>query len=248
MQDIGKITIENKPVYLIGDIHGDYNFLLSKIEELNLYNCIFFFLGDMGFNNFQAASNNFIKLDNKLFTRKIESYIIRGDNDDPELWQNANFWKQFVSFKPVNSNTRVSINDNIGIIIEGATTLDKSNLIENKDYWLNANIPVTPYDIQDFGENLKKIDFVIGHGGPILTEFLKQTKNYEEYLKDTPLQKKLEAEQRIYKQILRRYRPKRWYCGHYHLDVDTKFVWDNWSDDGVIHLKIINKHTILRIA
>jgi hypothetical protein len=67
-------------------------------------------------------------------------------------------------------------------------------------------------------------------------------------LKDGFLVQDLDNEQKQLRGILRRYRPKRWYCGHYHFEKDTKFVWDNWSDDGVIHLKIVPKQKIMRIA
>lgn len=243
-----QLHIENTPVYLVGDIHTDYRNFKVELEESNLHNCILFFLGDMNFRDYETSINQFKKLDAELYERNIQSYIIRGNHDNPYLWNDKSFWNNFKSFKPVNCDTRLNINGNIGIIIDGAVTLNRELLDEGVNYWPEYDKPGIPWDFVDYGENLKRVDFVLGHGGPVLDDFFKQKTGCEKFLKDGLLCEDLKREQKIYRQILQRYRPKRWYCGHYHMSKDTKFVWDNWSDDGVIHLKIVDKHKILRIA
>ena len=239
------IQIEASPVYIVGDLHDKPSSLIDKVKELNLHNCNIFFVGDMNFVEAEASIQLFSELDKELFEREINSYVIRGDLDNPHLWNNLDFWKNFQSFKPVDSSTRLKINGNIGIIIDGASTLLSKN--ETK-IWPDCNKPSLPFDYVDLGESLKNIDFVIGHGGPILSDFFKFQKGYENYLKEGLLHPDLAEEQKIYRQLLQRYRPKRWYCGHYHISKQTKYVWDNWSNDGVINIKIINEGEILRIA
>lgn len=239
------ISIQMSPVYVIGDLFDEVDTFLAKIQEMNLRDCSIFFVGNMNFVDDELSHNNFSYLDDELYQRNIFSYVIRGNLDNPHLWNESDFWKGFRSLRPVDSSTRLNINGNIGIVIAGSSTLIRD---ENMQIWPEYDKPCFPPDFEDFGESLKNVDFVIGHGGPILSDFFKNQKGYEVYLKDGFLNPILNAEQKIYRQILRRYRPKRWYCGHYCMSNHTKFVWDNWSDDGTIDLKIINKSEILRIA
>ena len=257
---INNIKIDNEPLYLIGDLHTNYKGFKEQFErDKSLKDCTFIFLGDMNFRDEETAYNQFKKLDKMLYDRNINSYVIRGNHDNPELWDskmfdlgvgdNLPFWNKFFSFRPIGSHTRISINGNIGIAISGAVTINRADLKEGINYWPKHDKVELPPDFIDYGEGLKNIDFVIGHTGPVYSDIFKeQQTGCEKYLKDGFLVNDLENEQKRLRAILRRYRPKRWYCGHYHFKKDTKFVWDNWSDDGVIHLKIVPKHGILRIA
>lgn len=250
------IKIDNESVYLIGDLHTNYKEFKEQFEsDKTLKDCTFIFLGDMDFRDEESAYNQFKKLDKMLHERNITSYIIRGNHDNPKLWESdfmtedTAFWNKFLSFRPIGSHTRITINNNVGIIVSGAVTINRADLKEGINYWPEHDKVELPPDFIDYGEGLKNIDFVIGHTGPVHNDIFKeQQMGCERYLKDGFLVKDLENEQKLLRGILKRYRPKRWYCGHYHFEKDTKFVWDNWSDDGTIHLKIVPKYGILRIA
>ena len=248
---IKNINIDNTPVYLVGDLHTNYKqFKEQFVNDESLRDCIFIFLGDMDFRDEEIAYNQFKKLDKQLTDRNIVSYVIRGNHDNPNLWTSqTNLWFSFTSFKPIDSNTRITINGNVGIIISGAVTINRTVLTEGVNYWPDYDKVDLPPDFIDYGEGLKNIDFIIGHTGPVHNDIFKeQQTGCEHYLKDGFLVNDLENEQKQLRSILKRYRPKRWYCGHYHFEKDTKYVWDNWSDDGVIHLKIVPKQKIMRIA
>lgn len=257
---INNIKIDNEPLYLIGDLHTNYKAFKEQLEDnKSLKDCTFIFLGDMDFRDEETAFNQFKKLDKMLYERNINSYVIRGNHDNPKLWEsemfdpgvgdNLPFWNKFFSFRPIGSHTRISINGNVGIALSGAVTINRADLKEGINYWPKYDKVELPPDFIDYGEGLKNIDFVIGHTGPIHNDIFKEQKTgCEKYLQNGFLVQDLDDEQKILRSILRRYRPKRWYCGHYHFEKDTKFVWDNWSDDGVIHLKIVPKHGIMRIA
>lgn len=248
------IDIQNTSVYLVGDLHTNYKEFKERLEaDKSLKDCIFIFLGDMDFRDEETAYNQFKKLDKQLTERNIKSYVIRGNHDNPNLWcsheKASDLWDRFTSFKPIDSNTRITINGNVGIIISGAVTINRADLTEGVNYWSEYDKVDLPPDFVDYGESLKNIDFIIGHTGPVHKDIFKdQQTGCEKYLKDGLLVNDLENEQKQLRAILTRYRPKRWYCGHYHFEKDTKFVWDNWSDDGAIHLKIVPKQGILRIA
>ena len=256
---INNIKIDNVPVYLIGDLHTNYKSFKEQFEnDKSLKDCTFIFLGDMDFRDEETAYNQFKKLDKMLYDRNINSYVIRGNHDNPKLWgsdafdctfNDIRFWNKFLSFRPIGSHTRITINGNIGIALSGAVTINRADLKEGINYWSEHDKIELPPDFIDYGEGLKNIDFVIGHTGPVHNDIFKEQKTgCEKYLKDGFLVQDLDEEQKLLRGILKRYRPKRWYCGHYHFEKDTKFVWDNWSDDGIIHLKIVPKHGIMRIA
>lgn len=255
---VSQMMIRNTPVYLVGDIHTDYKAFKDNLDAMKLRDCIFIFTGDMDFKNATDAYNQFKKLDNELADLKISSFVIRGNHDNPILWDNTSeeyheLWSKFKSFTPIGSHTELNINGNIGAIVPGAVSLNRSLLTEGKNYWKNGDFPEAPYDMENFGENRTHVDFIIGHSGPIYDSFLKEVGGeYDKYSKffieDRELQDDLKKEQDYFKQILRRFRPRRWYCGHYHVTKSVKYVWDNWSDNGVIALRVINKHEIVRIA
>lgn len=255
---VSQMMIRNTPVYLVGDIHTDYKAFKDNLDAMKLRDCILIFTGDMDFKNAADAYNQFKKLDNELAELKISSFVIRGNHDNPILWDNTSeeyheLWSKFKSFTPIGSHTELNINGNIGAIVPGAVSLNRSLLTEGKNYWKDGDFPEAPYDMENFGENRTRVDFIIGHSGPIYDSFLKEAGGeYDKYSKffseDKELQDDLKKEQDYFKQILRRFRPRRWYCGHYHVAKSVKYVWDNWSDDGVIALRTINKHEIVRIA
>ena len=249
------IDIQHTPVYLVGDLHTNYKEFKEHLEaDKSLKDCTFIFLGDMDFRDEEIAYNQFKALDKMLSERNIGSYVIRGNHDNPKFWEDENpenieFWNRFQSFRPIGSRTRININNNVGIIISGAVSINRADLTPGVNYWPEYDKVELPPDFVDYGESLKNVDFIIGHTGPVHKDIFKeQQTGCEKYLKDGFLVNDLENEQKQLRAILKRYRPKRWYCGHYHFEKDTKFVWDNWSDDGAIHLKIVPKQGILRIA
>ena len=246
------IDIQHTPVYLVGDLHTNYKEFKERLEaDKSFKDCTFIFIGDMDFRDEETAYNQFKTLDKMLSERNISSYVIRGNHDNPKLWEDENieFWNRFQSFRPIGSYTRININNNVGIIISGAVSINRADLTPGVNYWPEYDKVELPPDFVDYGESLKNVDFIIGHTGPVHKDIFKeQQTGCEKYLKDGFLVNDLENEQKQLRAILKRYRPKRWYCGHYHFEKDTKFVWDNWSDDGAIHLKIVPKQGVLRIA
>lgn len=212
--------IDDGKVYLIGDILGDNNVIIQKLEEIDLEGSNLIFLGN-------ALSNNEEILLDYLNSKNIDVYFIRGNQVDNISKLN--------NFHYISEPCEIDIFGNKGLIIP--------NLIGHDDE------PVMPWDFIDYGENRKKVDFVIGHGGPVLADFFKTGKEYhQEYLKYGMFTDERKHEQDVYRKILCRYRPRRWYCAHYQMSHQSKFVWDNWSDDGIISLRILDKCEISRIA
>lgn len=205
---------------LSGDILDDTKVVISKLNEIDLEGSNLIFLGN-------ALVENSEELNDYLSGKNINVYFIRGNQTD-------NFIKK-ENFYYISEPCEIDIFGNKGLIIP--------NLIGHDDE------PIVPWDFIDYGENRKKVDFIIGHGGPVLADFFKTDKQYhQDYLKLGMFTDERKYEQDVYRKILQRYRPRRWYCGHYQMSRQTKFVWDNWSDDGVINLRVLDKGEISRIA
>ena len=182
---INNIKIDNEPLYLVGDLHTNYKVFKEQLEsDLSLKDCTFIFLGDMDFRDEETAYNQFKKLDKMLYERNINSYVIRGNHDNPKLWESEMFdlgvgdslpfWNKFFSFRPIGSHTRISINGNVGIALSGAVTLNRVDLKEGINYWPEHDKVELPPDFIDYGEGLKNIDFVIGHTGPVHNDIFKE--------------------------------------------------------------------------
>lgn len=255
---VAQVTVRNTPVYLIGDLHGETFGLIQKVKEMNIENSVFIFLGDLCLEHPETAIKWFSELDACLAARDIKSFIIRGNHDNPFLWDHNNplynkFWSNFKSFTPIGSHTELNINGNIGAIIPGAISLNRIQLTEGVNYWSDYDFPEAPYDMENFGENRTHVDFIIGHSGPIYDGIFNDANEYKVWADrfkeiDKQLEEDLDKEQKYFKEILKRYRPRRWYCGHYHFSKSEKYVWDNWADGAIINLRAINKQEIVRIA
>lgn len=215
-------TIDEGKVYLVGDIFDKADLTINNLKEIDLENASVIFLGNALINEV-----NFSKFANFADSRSVELYFLKGFQD--------NYFNCHPHMHFIDKSCEIDIFGNKGMFIP--------NLAGHEDE------PMIPDDFIDYGENRKKIDFIIGCGGPVLADFFKTDEEFHKnYLKHGIFTEKHKEEQSVYRKILQRYRPRRWYCGHYRMSRQTKFVWDNWSDDGVINLRILNVGEISRIA
>lgn len=102
----------------------------------------------------------------------------------------------------------LKLNDLLFLCIGGATSIDKFFRIEGKSWWNDEHI--TDFDISNALDNLKKynynVDYVISHCAP--SEFV----NMLGFEKDNDT----DQLSRILKDVIF----KKWYFGHYHLDIE----------------------------
>ena len=193
---------------LVGDIHGEYD--RGFVDDFGQVADNYVFLGDIGFGFHKLQT--FIKWLNEDIPEKVECYFIRGNHDDPSYWQ-GNKAKQVTKLCPrfhmVKDYDTMVINDQRYLCIGGGISIDRFYRIEGRSYWSDEAILPCPKK-----NTIGKIDGILSHTGftpPVLTH------KHNLQLKFPDVNKDCEDEQVVLHQILDLYKPKVWYCGHYHV-------------------------------
>ena len=71
---------DEKNVYLVGDLHGNYKRFKEELLERDYHDCIFIMLGDQVML-YDDSWRQYRKLDNIFRERNCEAYFIRGNHD-----------------------------------------------------------------------------------------------------------------------------------------------------------------------
>lgn len=198
----------------IGDVHGKIYLLTEKIKYI--YNKNFICLGDfgIGFTNINLDLLNNILKQNKNFL-----YIIRGNHDNPEYFNNKWFSS---NIKFVKDYTILNLENKKILCIGGGTSIDKKRRIVNFSYWENENIIYNEEKIK----KLKKYKFdVLCTHVPCPDIFFNPQgdKIVEDWAgNDIELQKTLEEEKNILRKIKSQINFYVWISGHFHINQTIK--------------------------
>lgn len=149
------IISEDKPIYVLGDLHGDINSFKREIENRALSECTFIIAGDigLGFENKQRHIQEYQSLNKFLNLRNIELYLFRGNHDNPEYFnreigENDEFFLSNVKVLP--DYTVLSINNKNILMVGGAISIDrlyrKQRYEQNIRYWLDFYPKLTRED------------------------------------------------------------------------------------------------------
>ena len=71
---------DEKNVYLVGDLHGNYKYFKEEFLEKSYHDCIFIMLGDQTML-YENSWRQYRKLDNLFRERNCEAYFMRGNHD-----------------------------------------------------------------------------------------------------------------------------------------------------------------------
>lgn len=86
------IKQSSKRLYVVGDIHGRFDYLLNSIENQNITDSTFILCGDCGLGfNFKEYYDDFFDRYNTLFMHKNNYvFMLRGNHDDPSYFNGEN--------------------------------------------------------------------------------------------------------------------------------------------------------------
>ena len=243
---MNNIILNNNKIYIIADIHGEFEFFLSKINYLGLNDCTLIVAGDcgFGFKTIKYYNNILNNINENLHKRNVYCYMIRGNHDGPSYFNGIN--KIDLSNLKTISDYSILTYENKNILcIGGAISIDRKYRIDKYNSIINYYIRISnkteeelrniymPYyyenepPIFDFNllEEIKnnniKINYVISHTSPKFC-FKHDLKGIEFWLKkDEKLEESLNEESEtmslIYNKLINDgHKIEKWVYGHFH--------------------------------
>lgn len=121
-------------IYLIGDIHGNLNYLNYIIKNKKLSNCIIIQVGDfgVGFVSDNAQEKMLLDLNEKLKSNNITMLAIRGNHDCKKYFLGNHIYS---NLKLLEDYTTMDINGEQFLFVGGAISIDRNYRIsEEKKY------------------------------------------------------------------------------------------------------------------
>lgn len=203
-------TIPNdKQIYLVGDLHGNYKRFKEELIEKDYHDCVFIMLGDQVML-YDDSWRQYRKLDNLFRERNCIAYFIRGNHDCAYYHTQEYYALHFTNIFPMNKGI-IEYRGYRGFVFGGAISLNRMLMTEGKNYWAS-------FDYIDPWDNYKNFsfDFIIGHTGPI-PDGIVFNSNCDKFLvMDKDLKADLAREQEELTDMACYLTPKHWFMGHYH--------------------------------
>lgn len=205
----------NRPIVLVGDIHGEFHILHDKI----LSGCDVYQVGDFGLG-FRTQENDTLQMEalNKFGRENdINYFAIRGNHDNPLYWLNPEinegFNETYSNIELIPDYSYKILNNKKTLFIGGAISVDRAQRIEGVSYWRDEVLQ-TP------NKPLESCDMVISHTCPSYFLIVKNEKGDIVDLmsrRDTNLIQDLLDEREFMDKILHEVEPKEWFFGHFHI-------------------------------
>ena len=226
------IEIQDREIYVIGDIHGEFHEAYAR--DGIIHGCIIV-AGDVGFgfHNFKYYTECMYPKAKKWLERNDNIIIcVRGNHDDPAYFAGKPFHKERMMCVP--DYTVIKGNNHIVLCVGGAISIDRIYRKDIQDfrpngprYWWEDEAPILDTDkIREITDAGYRIDTVVSHTCPDFCYPMDKgvtNSTMAHWLKiDPPLQHDLLNERscmtEIYHQLVDEYdHPvKRWMYGHYH--------------------------------
>ena len=206
--------MKEKQIYALGDIHGNWNPLIKRIDEYDIRDCTIISVGDIGvgFKSYNIQEEELDRVNNKFKKRKIDFLGIRGNHDDPYYFDGNYTFSNMEFLKDYSVRT---LNDRVFQFIGGATSVDRIQRVEGMNYWENEKFNFDP-------NQCVKCDVLITHSAPTwngengkgpISGWLQVDKN---------LWPELRLERIDHSRIIKLCNPDRHYCGHFHFKSTSK--------------------------
>ena len=209
-------------IIAIGDVHGKFEQLISKMEVVLEGNTgvNFVQLGDFGLGFEQPVRDwNTLNPINELLKQSDSMlYVIRGNHDNPAFWDSGcGFHFSNISFMP--DDYIREIEGKICYFAGGAVSIDRSRRRQGIDYWCGEEY--TPDPVLYLGNN--KVDILFTHDvyhpcSPYSIQNSEAVKYFvpmDEHLVED-LERSQSVIQKLYNDIIKTNPTFVWYHGHYH--------------------------------
>jgi UDP-2,3-diacylglucosamine pyrophosphatase LpxH len=207
--------MDNKPVYILGDIHY-LDLIKPKLKEFDVRDCYIICVGDLGVGFVAASDPNKEKrihadLNKWFAARGIIFYGIRGNHDDPAFF-NGPTQVNLSNFKLLPDYTLLTLNGERFLCVGGAISVDRIHRKVGVSYWTDEALVFKP-------ESIQECDVLITHTAPTWIGPLDKNnldnfsdwKNFDKTLWDECL-----AERKTVNKLIELSHAKMHYCGHFH--------------------------------
>jgi DNA repair exonuclease SbcCD nuclease subunit len=212
-------------IIAIGDVHGKFDQLISKMETILEGNTgvNFVQLGDFGLG-FEQPFRDWNTLDpiNELLKQSDSMmYVIRGNHDNPSFWHlGRGFDFSNIVFQPDDSI--MLIEDKMCYFAGGAISIDRTRRRQGVDYWGAETYVPNIYGYDDYPSE-EKVDILFTHDvyhpcSPYSvhnSESVKYFAESDKYLIEDITESQVSMKI-LYDGILRTNPNFVWYHGHYH--------------------------------
>ena len=218
--------LEKRKLYVLGDIHGNFNIVKYYSATNNLKNTDIIQVGDFGIGFYQNDLEKIKELNKSLSLDNNRLYIIRGNHDDPSWFESSHLEFSHTSF--LKDYTLLKLDIGNVFCVGGAISIDRQYRMRNElGYWSNELFKLYPHLIPS-AEN-EKIDIVITHTAPTycfpigVNSFVK-TFAYHDPTLLSELQQERELVDRLFDLIKEKgHEIKSHYYGHFH-DSNTDYI------------------------
>ncbi len=190
-------------ILILGDIHGNFDYLKYKIDHNKITDCYIIQVGDFGIGFTSQENDNRLleNLNDFLRDRNIILYAIRGNHDNPDFFQGNHFYS---NLHLVPDYTVLKLDNRNVLCIGGAISIDRIPRIQEdmsaarygsdrRNYWHDEKI-VTNFD---FVKKVRDIDTLVTHTamdfclpnnklgfGSLVEDFANYDKNLKDDLKE----------------------------------------------------------------
>lgn len=206
-----KILDKNKPIFYVGDHHGDWSQLFWFINRTKIENCYLISVGDLGigFKPKKEQINDINRLNIKFKKLNINFMSIRGNHDDPNYFKGENIIK-LSNFELIEDYTIMEHSGKLIQFVGGAISIDRTGRKEGISYWVDETVTF----IKD---KLQKVDILVTHTAPIWC-FPQQFNEmvYGWAREDAYLLEELTDERAVMSEILKVCQPSLHLYGHFH--------------------------------
>jgi DNA repair exonuclease SbcCD nuclease subunit len=194
------------PVFIIGDIHGQFPLLARQIALNEFKDCCLICVGDLGigFNASREMELGNIAVLNECFGRRnIQFLSIRGNHDDPAFFNGDHFLS---NFKLLPDYTGVMINDERFLFVGGAVSVDRKFRQFGLDKWEGEEFVLDESAVAE-------CDVLITHTAP--TWIGPNNRNHW-FTNDDKLWEDCKRERDGVSKLVELCKPKYHYMGHFH--------------------------------
>lgn len=217
-------------ILLLGDIHGNFEYLKHKINTYKITDCSIIQVGDfgIGFTSFENDKNILANLNDFLSNKNITLYAIRGNHDNPDFFRGDFI---FSNLELVPDYTVLQLDGRNILCIGGAISIDrKPRIVEDmsaarygsarRKYWHDEKIVYK----EDFIKTVRNVDTLVTHTamdfclpnnkfgfGSLVEEFAYDDKNLK-----TELTEERELMTKIWDELCENNKITNHFYGHFH--------------------------------